>query len=84
MMVLELKDIKTSKHSCSNLVILTIKFKVKRGCRSIYILDTMAERKIKDMFGFDVKFLECCGWADPFCKTIEKRILFKVGRVFDD
>lgn len=77
---LKLIDVKTTKDGYSNSVVMTFIFKVKGFDRDIRHLDFMANEKIKQMLCFDFRVLCSCGWADPYCKTIQKDIIFNISK----
>lgn len=77
---LKLIDVKANQIKHSNSVVMTFIFKVKGFDKDIRHLDFMANEKIKQMLCFDFRVLCSCGWADPYCKTIQKDIIFNISK----
>ena len=77
---LKLIDVKANQTKHSNSVVMTFIFKVKGFDKDIRHLDFMANEKIKQMLCFDFRVLCSCGWADSYCKTIQKDIIFNISK----
>lgn len=77
---LKLIDVKTKQDKYSNSIVMTFVFKIKGFHRDIILLEIEANRKIKEMICFDFRVLCSCGWADPYCKTIQKDIIFNISK----
>ncbi len=73
-----LLDVKTKQDKYSNYIVMTFTFKLKKLPKDMFLLNDLANQKIKEILCFDFYDLGGSRWADCSCKTIEKSIMFTI------